>query len=87
MDPPLGVVTLCAQEREGEVDTFDLADPAFGLGPCATFQKIGFQLIQPGEHLGIDVQHRAADASVLVLASEDCAPTVTWPISTASGWM
>ncbi|WP_030988902.1 hypothetical protein [Streptomyces sp. NRRL WC-3744] len=60
----LGLVALRAQEGEGEVDALDLTDPAFGLGLRPALQEVGFQLGEPGEHLGIDVEHRAADAGV-----------------------
>jgi hypothetical protein len=35
---------------------------------CPALQKIGFQLGESGEHLGVDVEHRAANAGVFVLA-------------------
>ncbi|MFC9431995.1 hypothetical protein [Streptomyces sp. NPDC056987] len=57
-----GLVALRAEEGEGEVDALDLTDPTFGLGLRPALQEVGFQLGEPGEHLGIDVEHRAADA-------------------------
>ena len=70
----LGLVTLCAEEAEEaeegeeEVDALDLTDPAFGLGLCPGLQEVGFEFGEPGEHLGVDVEHRAADARVFAPA-------------------
>ena len=66
--PALGLIALGAEKGESEVGAFDLADPALGFGVCSAGEEVGLQLREAGQHLGIDVQHRAADAGVLVLA-------------------
>jgi hypothetical protein len=63
-----GSDALVAEERQCEVDAFDLAEPAFGLGSLETVEEIGLELAQAGEHLGVDVEHGAADAGVRVVA-------------------
>ncbi|WP_189111645.1 hypothetical protein [Streptomyces camponoticapitis] len=64
----LGFLAFGAEEGEGEVNAFDLTDPAFGLSPRSSAEQVLFQLDEAGQHLGVDVEHRAADASVFVLA-------------------
>lgn len=64
----LGLVALGAEEGEGEIDAFDLTDPALGFGACSAVEEIGFELREAVQHLGVDVEHRAADAGVFVLA-------------------
>ncbi|MGW2137705.1 hypothetical protein ACWCW2_17060 [Streptomyces sp. NPDC001773] len=63
----LGLVALGTEEGEGEVDAFDLTDPTLGFGLCAALQKVGFQLGESGEHLGVDVEHWAADVPLAEL--------------------
>lgn len=63
-----GCVTFGSQEGQGHVDTFDLAGPALGLGAGAAVEQVGFEFVEPYEHLRVDVQHRAADAGVFVPA-------------------
>jgi hypothetical protein len=55
-------------EREGEVDAFEFPDPAFRLSSGPAGVEVGFDLVEAADHLGVDAQHRAADAGVLVLA-------------------
>lgn len=59
---PSGLLALAAQEGEGEVEAVDLTSPALGFGLCPSLEKVDFQLGESGEHLGVDVEHRAADA-------------------------
>ncbi|MGQ4354881.1 hypothetical protein [Streptomyces drozdowiczii] len=66
----LRFLTFGAEEGEGEVDAFNLTDPAFGLGPRSSGKQVLFQLDQAGKHLGVDVEHRAADASFSELRFE-----------------
>ena len=58
----MGVVALGPQGGQGHVDAFHLAGPASGLCAGAASGEVGFEFVEPGEHLGIDVRHRAADA-------------------------
>ncbi|MFE4382910.1 hypothetical protein [Streptomyces cyaneofuscatus] len=68
---PLGsalrLISFRAEEGEGEIDAFDLTDPALGFRAVATIEQVGFQLREAGQHLRIDVQHWTADAGVFVL--------------------
>ncbi|MGW0916638.1 hypothetical protein ACWD1Z_33670 [Streptomyces sp. NPDC002784] len=68
LNSALGLVALRAEEGEGEVDALDLTDQAFGLSLRPSLQEVCFELGEPSEHPGIDVEHRAADAGVFVLA-------------------
>jgi hypothetical protein len=36
-------VALGAEEGEGEVDAFGLADPVLGVGTCSTVQEVGLR--------------------------------------------
>jgi hypothetical protein len=45
-----------------------ISEPAFGVGSFETVEEIGLELVQAGEHLGVDVEHWAADAGVLMVA-------------------
>jgi hypothetical protein len=38
------------------------------VGPFTAGQEVGFEFVEPADHLGVDVEHRAADAGVFVLA-------------------
>ncbi|MET4648230.1 hypothetical protein ABID95_008000 [Streptomyces atratus] len=64
----LRFVALGTEEGEGEVDAFDLTGPALSFGACSAVEEVGLQLRETGQHLGVDMQHRASDAGVLVLA-------------------
>lgn len=66
---PQRVVALVTQASKGAVDPLDLSQPALGSGACSPLFQVGFQFIEPGQHLGIHVQLRAPQASVLVLAT------------------
>ena len=55
---------LVAQALEGPVDSLDFAQPALGLGTFPPLLQVGFQLVQAGQHLRIDVQLRAPEASL-----------------------
>src|SRR5690606_38130548 len=70
----LGLRTLSAQEGKGEVDALDLALPALGDRPLATLDQVLLQFVETGQHLGVDVQHRAADAGVFVCAGRPVGP-------------
>jgi hypothetical protein len=45
-----------------------ISEPAFGVGSFEMVEEIGLELVQAGEHLGVDVEHWAADAGVLMVA-------------------
>ena len=60
--------SLAAQERQGEVDPFDFAEPVLSVGAVSAFEKAGFDVVEAREHLGVDVEHGAADAGVFVAA-------------------
>lgn len=57
-----GFISLAAQEGESEVDTFDLTDPTFGFSVLPPVEEVLLKLVQAGQHLRVDIQHRAADA-------------------------
>jgi hypothetical protein len=42
----------------GASDALCLADPAFGLCADAAIEQVGFEFVEPGKHLGVDVQHQ-----------------------------
>ncbi|MBB4906110.1 hypothetical protein [Actinophytocola algeriensis] len=65
-EPTLGVAAFGSQEGQGHVDAFDLAGPALGAG--AAVDEVGFEFVEPGGHLGVDVQHRAADLPRVLVA-------------------
>jgi hypothetical protein len=48
---PTGLVSFLAEERQGEVDAFDFAEPALGLrsGP-----EVALDLVKAGQHLRIN---------------------------------
>ncbi|MFE9559421.1 hypothetical protein ACFYOD_39115 [Streptomyces sp. NPDC006703] len=59
------------EEGEGKVDAFDLADPALGFGARSTVEEVGFQFRETGQHLGVDVEHRTADAGLSELPAAE----------------
>jgi hypothetical protein len=65
---PASLGALVPQEAKGEVDAFQLAEPTLGLGAGPPGEQVDLQFLEPGQHLGVDAQHRAADAGVFVLA-------------------
>ena len=71
LDPagePLGVRSLVPQEGQREVESLDLTAPSLGLGAFPAGEQVGFDLIQPGQHLGVYLQDGASDAGEFVLA-------------------
>ncbi|MFF2431192.1 hypothetical protein [Streptomyces mirabilis] len=54
--------------RKGEVESFDLTAPAFVDRALAAGQQVGLQLVEPGQHPGVDRQHRASDTGELMRA-------------------
>jgi hypothetical protein len=44
--------------------------PAFVLCAGAAVGQVGFEFVEPGEHLGVDVQHRAADVPLTEMILE-----------------
>jgi hypothetical protein len=61
---PLPLSAFAAQEGEGEVDAFDLALPVLVNGSSLAGEEILFDLVEAGQHLGVDAEHRAADAGM-----------------------
>ncbi|MFF3787211.1 hypothetical protein [Streptomyces sp. NPDC001933] len=59
-----GLLPLVSQEGEGEIESVDLTPPVLGDSALATGEEVLLQLIQAGQHLGVDAQHRAADAGI-----------------------
>ena len=60
--------SLAAKEREGEVDPFDFTEPVLGVGTASSLEQAGLDVIEAGQHRGVDVEHGAADAGVFVAA-------------------
>jgi hypothetical protein len=60
---------LVREKYQDQVDAFDLAEPLLRLGALTSGDKIGLQLGQSRQHLGVDLEHRTAEAGVLVLAA------------------
>lgn len=58
----LCVLEFVAEVGEGEVDAFDLAEPALVVGVLAALLEVALDLGEPGDHLGADVEHGTADA-------------------------
>jgi hypothetical protein len=52
---------VALQEGEGELDTFDLPEPALGFCAGPTGEQVGLDLIEAAHHLGVDAEHRASD--------------------------
>lgn len=65
---PLGFFAFALEEVEREVDPLDLPEPALSFGARSSSEEIGLYLLQSIEHLGVDAEHRAPDAGVLVTA-------------------
>jgi hypothetical protein len=65
---PAGLVPFATKMAEGEVEAFDLAEPAFLMGPAATGDEVRLDLVEAADHRRAHVEHRAADACVLVHA-------------------
>lgn len=56
LDPagePLGVCSLVPQEGQCEIESLDLAVPSLGLSAFPAGEQVGFDLIEPGQHLGV----------------------------------
>src|SRR5258708_3260761 len=45
-----------AEEGEGEVEAFDFAEPALVGGSASAGQEVVFDLVESGQHLGVDVE-------------------------------
>jgi hypothetical protein len=54
-----------AEESEGKVDALDLAEPAFGFSLSTASQAVGFDLIEAGQDLRINVDHGTSHAASL----------------------
>ncbi|QYN33669.1 hypothetical protein K1T35_35100 [Pseudonocardia sp. DSM 110487] len=65
-DQAPSVVSLLPNVAEGEIEAVDLTEPALLLGAFAAGAQVGFELIESGQHLRVDLQHGAADAGVLM---------------------
>lgn len=63
-----GLVSLAAQEGEGEVEAVDLASPVLCDGAFTAGEEVLLQLVKAGQHLRVDAEHWATDAGVFVLA-------------------
>ncbi len=50
-DESTGLVSLLAQEGQGEVDPFDLTEPPLCFGPGPAGQKVDFDLVEAGQQL------------------------------------
>src|SRR6516164_6781488 len=72
---PAGLVALAAKVAEGEVETLDLAEPALLMGSAATSDEVRFEVVEAADHGRADVEHRAADAGVLVHARGSVGPS------------
>lgn len=64
----LSFLALGAKEGEREVDALDLAEPILLVGPPKAREEVGFEFFEAVEHLRVDVEHRASDAGMFVLA-------------------
>lgn len=71
---PAPRVSFLAEERQGEVDAFDFTEPALGLGSDPAGQKVALDLVKAGQHLRINADHGASQASVLMLARSRVGP-------------
>ena len=58
-------------EGEGEVYAFDFAEPALGFGSDSAGQEVGFDLVESGKHLRIDVYHGASETGLTELPEDD----------------
>ncbi|MFD5771412.1 hypothetical protein ACFWIN_37060 [Streptomyces sp. NPDC127049] len=65
---PCGGGLFRADQRQGQIDPLDLAEPLLLLGPFATQGEVLLDLRESGQHLRVDLQNGAADAGMLVLA-------------------
>ena len=65
---PTGLFSLAAKVAEREVEPFDIGKPAFLVGPAAAGDEVRFELVEAADHSRADVEHRAADAGMLVHA-------------------
>jgi hypothetical protein len=63
-----GLISLGAQERQGEFDPFDFASPVFSDCALAAGDEIGLNFVEARQHFRVDREHGAADARVLVRA-------------------
>lgn len=80
MRAALGLVPPAAEEGEGEVDAFDLTDPAFGFRAGPAVEQVGFQFREAGQHLERQLQDRCEpvfgtdDRATLVHSDEPVVP-------------
>jgi hypothetical protein len=59
-----GLLAFASEEVERQFDSFDFALPVLGDGPPAAGQEVRLDLVEAGQHLGVDAEHRAADACI-----------------------
>jgi hypothetical protein len=60
-DRTVQLLLLAAQERKGQVDPFDLAEPALVLSAPPAEIQVSFAVVESDNHLRVDLKHRAAD--------------------------
>jgi hypothetical protein len=65
---PAGLISLLAQELQGEIEPVYFAEPPLLLSARPAIEQVGLELVETGQHLRVDLQHRAPDAGVLVRA-------------------
>jgi hypothetical protein len=62
------LLSLASKMVKGQVEAFEFTEPALLLGACAALGQVELELVEPEEHLRVDVQAGAADAGVFMLA-------------------
>lgn len=60
--------SFAPQERQGEVNSFNLSEPTLLLRLFFSSEQVRFDVVKTGQHLWVDVEHGAADAGVFVAA-------------------
>jgi len=63
---PLRLAAFLPQQPERQVDPFDLAEPAFSGRVPLPMLEVGFELVEPEQHLRADVEHGQQMQDVLV---------------------
>ncbi|WP_164837819.1 hypothetical protein [Streptomyces sp. B27] len=65
-----GLLAFASEEVERQFDSFDFVLPVLGDGQPAAGQEVLLDLVEAGQHLGVDAEHRAADAGFSELRGE-----------------
>jgi len=64
----LGLLPFLPEVGEGKVDALDFTEPCLLLGAASSGQQIGLDLVEAGQHLGVDAEHGAAQTRMFMLA-------------------